>query len=76
MARQEANEAFQQSSFLYGGNAAYIEELYASWQENPASVNGEWNEFFAALKDDSDAVKKNVHLCHQRFEERPGIRFD
>ena len=30
MARQDqANDAFSLTSFLYGGNAAYIEELYA-----------------------------------------------
>ena len=33
MARQEENEAFQLSSFLYGGNAAYLEDLYARYQE-------------------------------------------
>ena len=58
MARQDANEAFQATSFLYGGNASYIEELYARYEESPQSVPSEWQSFFAALKDDADAVIK------------------
>ena len=27
MSRRDENEAFQQSSFLYGGNAAYLENI-------------------------------------------------
>ncbi|MBZ0161558.1 MAG: 2-oxoglutarate dehydrogenase E1 component [Notoacmeibacter sp.] len=61
MARNDqANDIFEQTSFLYGGNAAWIEELYASYEDNPASVDEEWREFFAALKDDAGDVKKNA----------------
>ncbi len=60
MARQDANESFLQTSFLYGGNAAYLEELYARYQENPASLDEEWQAFFGALKDDKAIVAKNA----------------
>jgi 2-oxoglutarate dehydrogenase E1 component len=61
MARQDqANDQFSLTSFLYGGNANYIEELYASWQDDPNSVDPEWREFFGALKDDADDVRKNA----------------
>ena len=61
MARNDqANDIFEQTSFLYGGNAAWIEELYASYEDNPASVDEEWREFFATLKDDAGDVKKNA----------------
>ena len=30
--------AFDQTSFLYGGNAQFIENLYAKYQQDPASV--------------------------------------
>ena len=60
MSRQEANEGFLQSSFLYGGNAAYIEDLYARYQENPASVDPQWQKFFEALQDDPSTVKSNA----------------
>jgi 2-oxoglutarate dehydrogenase complex dehydrogenase (E1) component-like enzyme len=37
MARtDELNDIFASTSFLYGGNAHYIEELYAQFQDNPA----------------------------------------
>ncbi len=59
MARQEANKAFQSSSFLYGGNAAYLEYLYARYQENPASLDAGWQDFFKELKDDkTDVVRQ------------------
>jgi len=46
--RSPTNAAFADSSFLFGGNAAYIEQLYASYKADPASVDPEWREFFAA----------------------------
>ncbi len=52
MARQDANDAFALTSFLYGGNAAYIEELHARYEADPASVDAEWRDFFESLKDD------------------------
>jgi 2-oxoglutarate dehydrogenase E1 component len=60
MSRQEANEAFQLSSFLYGGNAAYLEEMYARYQENPGSVDESWQIFFAGLKDDRQDVLREA----------------
>ncbi|MCC0033296.1 MAG: 2-oxoglutarate dehydrogenase E1 component [Brucellaceae bacterium] len=61
MARNDqANDIFEQTSFLYGGNADYIDELYASYKANPASVNAEWQAFFSALNDNADDVKKNA----------------
>ena len=35
MSRQDANAAFARSSFLYGGNAAYIEQLQARYERTP-----------------------------------------
>src|SRR3954452_12723749 len=55
MSRQDANAAFALSSFLYGGNAAYIEDLYARFATDPESVDAEWQAFFASLKDGADA---------------------
>jgi 2-oxoglutarate dehydrogenase E1 component len=61
MARQDqANDQFSLTSFLYGGNADYIETLHAAWQTDPSSVDPEWREFFAALKDDANDVIKNA----------------
>ena len=61
MARQDqANDRFSLTSFLYGGNADYIEELHAAWQEDPSSVDAEWRDFFAALKDDAGDIRKSA----------------
>ncbi len=60
MSRQEANEAFQLSSFLYGGNAAYLEDLYARYQEDPGSVDQSWQAFFTGLKDNRDDVLREA----------------
>ncbi|ESR24055.1 2-oxoglutarate dehydrogenase E1 component [Lutibaculum baratangense AMV1] len=60
MARQEANQAFASTSFLYGANASWIEELYARFQEDPRSVDEQWQAFFSELKDDKDAVIKEA----------------
>ncbi|MEO7385895.1 MAG: 2-oxoglutarate dehydrogenase E1 component [Gammaproteobacteria bacterium] len=35
------------SSPLFGGNAAYVEDLYAAWLRDPASVPARWRQFFA-----------------------------
>ncbi len=42
MSRQDANAAFARTSFLYGGNADYIENLYARYETDPAAVDAEW----------------------------------
>ncbi len=53
MSRQDANAAFALTSFLYGGNADYIEDLYARYETDPKSVDAEWQSFFQSLKDDA-----------------------
>src|SRR5262249_60971181 len=45
----------------YGGNAAYIEDLYARFESNPNSVDAEWRAFFSSLKDNRSDVVKGAH---------------
>ena len=52
--------AFEQSSFLYGGNAQFIEGLYAKYLENPAAVDAHWRQFFAGLDDDPASAMQQV----------------
>ena len=57
MSRQDqANDQFSITSFLYGGNADYIEALHAAYEDDPSSVTEEWQQFFGALKDDGGDV--------------------
>jgi 2-oxoglutarate dehydrogenase E1 component len=60
MSRQDANAAFALTSFLYGGNAAYIDDLYARYEIDPAAVDADWQTFFQSLKDDAHDVAKNA----------------
>jgi len=67
MARQDANEQFLATSFLDGANAAYIEQLHARYETDPASVNEEWRAFFKALAEEpSDVVKAAKGASWQR----------
>ena len=60
MSRQDANAAFARTSFLYGGNADYIDELYARYEADPQAVDGQWRAFFESLKDDKRDVVLNA----------------
>src|SRR6202795_2408236 len=60
MSRQDANAAFALSSFLQGTNAPYIDDIYARYEKDPASVDTEWQEFFKSLKDTPADVRKNA----------------
>jgi 2-oxoglutarate dehydrogenase E1 component len=60
MARQDQNETFLLTSFLYGGNADYIEALYARYKTDPKSVDASWAEFFSNLSDSADQVRQNA----------------
>ena len=61
MARSDqANDQFSLTSFLYGGNADYIEALHAAYLDDPESVDQEWRDFFGALKDDAGDIRKNA----------------
>ncbi len=52
------NEVLAETSFLYGANAAFVEDLYAKWATNPGSVEPSWQAFFASLSDNADEVKR------------------
>ncbi|WP_455466062.1 2-oxoglutarate dehydrogenase E1 component [Bartonella sp. B39] len=61
MARQdEINSLFAQTSFLYGGNAGYIDQLYAEYEKDPASVDSQWRTFFENLHDKKEDVLRNA----------------
>ena len=60
MSRQDANAALARTSFLYGGNAPYIEDLYARYESDPKSVDEEWQSFFRSLKDEHADVLQSA----------------
>jgi 2-oxoglutarate dehydrogenase E1 component len=54
------NQVFAETSFLYGSNAAFIEDLHARWADDPSSVSGEWRAFFDQLRDHAGTVKASA----------------
>ena len=43
-------KSFQSNSYLFGGNAPYVEELYESYLDNPGSVPEHWRNYFDNLQ--------------------------
>ena len=60
MTRQEKNDTFLLTSFLYGGNADYIEQLYSRFKADPSSVDETWSSFFSRLDDSQAEAQKNA----------------
>jgi len=52
------NEVLAETSFLYGGNASFVEDLQAKWAADPNSVEPSWRAFFASLRDRVEEVAK------------------
>ncbi|UYN95744.1 MAG: 2-oxoglutarate dehydrogenase E1 component [Enhydrobacter sp.] len=46
----------EQTSFLFGANAPFIEELYARFLEDPSRVDADWRTFFEALAEERGDV--------------------
>src|SRR6185312_1823970 len=46
---RSTNDVLEATSFLQGANAAFIESLYAQYQENPDAVEPSWAAYFAGL---------------------------
>ena len=42
--------AYQGNTFLFGGNAPYVEEMYEKYLDNPGSVPDTWRDYFDALQ--------------------------
>ena len=48
--------AYQGNTYLFGGNAPYVEEMYENYLANPGSVLDAWREYFDALQHVAAAV--------------------
>jgi 2-oxoglutarate dehydrogenase E1 component len=43
-------QQFRANSYLSGGNAAYLEDLYESFLKDPSSVTSEWQKYFTDMQ--------------------------
>jgi 2-oxoglutarate dehydrogenase E1 component len=59
-ARSLSNTAMLETSFLYGANATFVEEMHAKFLNDPNSVDAGWRAFFERLHDDPGAVRAAV----------------
>lgn len=48
-------------SWLYSGNADFIEDLYESYLQDPAAVSAEWRDYFARLQASDGARNDRPH---------------
>ncbi len=55
---------FEHSSFLFGSNSVFIEELYQKYLKNPDSVDQSWREFFKS-QNDFAPLKTTVKIINE-----------
>lgn len=48
---------------MWGGNAAFIEELYEQYLNDPQSVSGDWRAYFDDIR---GGVKETAHSAVQQ----------
>ena len=48
------------TSYLFGGNAPFIEELYDAWLGNPEAVAPQWRSYFESLRGANDFGRQDV----------------
>ena len=59
-------KSFQLNSYLFGGNAPYVEELYEAYLNNPGSVPENWRDYFDRLQlvpavDGQESTRDQAH---------------
>ncbi len=59
-------QTYQNNTYLFGGNAPYVEEMYENYLANPGSVPDSWRDYFDALQNvpavDGSTAKDVAHL--------------
>ncbi|MGI4776409.1 MAG: 2-oxoglutarate dehydrogenase E1 component [Janthinobacterium lividum] len=60
---------FERTSFLFGSNGVFIEELYQLYLDNPNSVSSDWQQYF---KETSGSSTKNLK-CTASVIEKPEV---
>ncbi|MEL6767312.1 MAG: 2-oxoglutarate dehydrogenase E1 component [Pseudomonadota bacterium] len=54
------NETLHATSFLQGTNQVYVEQLYAAWVRDAASVDPSWADYFESLRESPDQVREEA----------------
>ena len=77
--RDELMQKLADNSYLFAGNAAFIEDLYAQFLNNPASVAQDWRQTFEALQRANptaapDANHAVIRASFARLSQHPAAR--
>jgi 2-oxoglutarate dehydrogenase E1 component len=56
----QIHQAYEGSTYLFGGNAPYVEEMYENYLANPGSVPDNWRTYFDALQNVPSADGSNA----------------
>lgn len=59
----------EQTSFLYGGNSSFLEELYARYLDDPSAVDPSWRAYFDELEPENRALFERARAA---LRPRPG----
>jgi 2-oxoglutarate dehydrogenase E1 component len=71
-----SNEVMEATSFLFGANAAFIETLYAQYQENPDTVDPTWRAWFASLGEGELKAAQLGRGPQWKRDAKPELRLD
>lgn len=67
-------QAQQKSSYLFDGNAPYLEELYENYLADPQSVSAEWRHYFANMPGNgSDASHAEIRAYFLALAKNPTL---
>ena len=61
-----SNDIFEATSFLNGTNAAFVEQMYAAWLANPASVHESWQSYFAQVGEQGLHLRAGLEVLFAR----------
>lgn len=64
-------QAQQSTSYLFGGNAPYLEELYEQYLRNPQSVSRELQQYFASMGNGKDVSHATIRQYFQELAKHP-----
>jgi len=61
----------EQTAFLYGGNGAFIEDLYARYLSDPSTIDPSWRGYFDELGPESRGLFEQARAALQRKNDQP-----
>ncbi|HLB58253.1 MAG TPA: hypothetical protein VJL60_05515, partial [Gammaproteobacteria bacterium] len=62
-------DEFEQSSYLSGESAGYIDSLFEAYLQDPNSVSDEWKNYFSSLPKSGSGSDGSVDISHADIRE-------